>query len=167
MMSTIYRTSRTHPGPTAAVETNTTSCNTVSVNFTQRPKTEMETPEHKTLNNALVPMNEVLSITWKLSKDHTPHIHNAKIRQNRKTFLFQGLKLEDQHTRKTLGTLSWVYKPSNNPIVIGAGNPCWSYQSQDLRPTRTIQKALRCTFLHQNAISSMITFVRQLLVQTQ
>ena len=33
---------------------------------------EMETPEHKTLNNALVTTNEVLSITWKLSVSHTP-----------------------------------------------------------------------------------------------
>ena len=38
---------------------------------------ETETPKHKTLNNALVPMNEVLSTTWKLSVNHTPHIHNT------------------------------------------------------------------------------------------
>ena len=80
-----------------------------------------------------------------------PHIYNAEVRQDSKTILFQGSKPEDQHTRKILGTLSWVYKPSNNPIVIGAGNPCWSYQSQDLRPTKTIQKALRSTFLYQSA----------------
>ena len=30
----------------------------------------METPEHKTLNNALVTTNEVFSITWKLSVNH-------------------------------------------------------------------------------------------------
>ena len=68
-----------------------------------------------------------------------PHIHKAEISQDSKTILFQGLKLEDQHTKKTLGTLSWVYKPSDNPIVFGAGNPCWSYWSQDLRPTKTIK----------------------------
>ena len=68
-----------------------------------------------------------------------PHIHKAEIRQNSKTILFQGSKLENQHTRKTLGTLSWVYKPSNNPIVFGASNPCWSYQSQDLCPIKTIK----------------------------
>ena len=62
----------------------------------------METPKHKTLNNALVPTNEVLSITWKLSEDDTPHIHNAVIHQDSKTSLFQGSKPEDQHTRKTL-----------------------------------------------------------------
>ena len=60
-----------------------------------------------------------------------------EIRQDSKTILSQGSKLEKQHTRKTLGTLSWAYKPSENPIVFGAGNPCWSYWSQDLRPTKT------------------------------
>ena len=67
------------------------------------------------------------------------HIHKAEIHQDSRTILFQGLKLENQHTRKTLGTLSWVYKPSDNPIVFGAGNPCWSYQSQDLHPTKTVK----------------------------
>ena len=46
-----------------------------------------------------------------------PHIHKAEIHQDSRTILFQGSKLENQHTRKTLGTLSWVYKPSDNPIV--------------------------------------------------
>ena len=32
----------------------------------------MKTPEHKTLINALVTTNEVVSITWKLSINHTP-----------------------------------------------------------------------------------------------
>ena len=132
-------TSHTHPGPAVTMATNMTNCSTVSIYFTQRPNTETKTPEHKTLNNALVPTNEVLSITWKLSEDHAPHIHNAAIRQDSKTSLFQGSKQEDQHTRKTLGMLSWVYKPSDNPIVFGAGNPCWSYRSQDLRPTKTIK----------------------------
>ena len=40
--------------------------------FMQRPNEEAETPKHKTLNNALVSRNEVLSITWKLSEDHAP-----------------------------------------------------------------------------------------------
>ena len=139
MTSTVDRTSRTLPGPTTTVATNTTSYSTVSVNFTQRPNKEMETPEHKTQNNALVPMHKALSTTWKLSENHAPHIHNAEIRQDSKTILFRGSKLENQHTRKTRGTLSWVYKPSNNPIVIGGGNPCWLYRSQDLRPTKTVQ----------------------------
>ena len=38
----------------------------------QRPNTKAETPEHKTLNNALVTINEVLSITWKFSVNHAP-----------------------------------------------------------------------------------------------
>ena len=64
-------TSCTHPGPTVTAATNMTSCSTVSVNFTQRPNTEMETLKHKTLNNVLVPLNKVLSTTWKLSVNHT------------------------------------------------------------------------------------------------
>ena len=66
------RTSRTHLGPTVTAATSTTSCSTVSVYFTQSPNSETETPKHKTLNNALVPTNEVLSITWKLSVNHAP-----------------------------------------------------------------------------------------------
>ena len=72
MTSTTDHTSRTHPGPTTIMATSTTSCKTVSVSSTQRPNKETETPEHKTLNNALVLTNEVLSITWKLSEDHAP-----------------------------------------------------------------------------------------------
>ena len=68
-----------------------------------------------------------------------PPIHKAERRQDSKTILFQGLKLENQHTRKTLGTLSWVYMPSDNAIVFGAGNPCWSYELQDLCPTKTVK----------------------------
>ena len=68
-----------------------------------------------------------------------PHIHKAEIRQDSKTILSQGSKSEKQHTRKTLGTLSWVYKPSNNPIVFGASNACWSYWLQDLHPTKTVK----------------------------
>ena len=40
----------------------------------------------------------------------------------------------------TLGTLSWVYKPSDYLMVIGPGSPCWSYQSQDLRPAKTARR---------------------------
>ena len=79
---------------------------------------EAETPEHKTLNNALVTTNEVLSITWKLSVSHTPHIRNMKITQDSRIILATGLKLENQHTRRILGTLSWVYKPSDYLMII-------------------------------------------------
>ena len=48
-----------------------------------------------------------------------PHIHNMKIAQDNRIILSKGLKLENQHTRMTLGTLSWVYKPSDHSIVIG------------------------------------------------
>ena len=65
-------TSHTHPRATTIPTTSTTSCKTVSDNFTQRLSKDTETPEHKTLNNALVPTNEVLSITWKLSQDPAP-----------------------------------------------------------------------------------------------
>ena len=76
-----------------------------------------------------------------------PHIHNAVIRRDSSTNLFQGSKQEDQHTRKILGTLSQVYKPGDNPIVFIAGNPCWSYWSQDLCPTKTVGIE---SSLHQN-----------------
>ena len=72
MTSMVDHSSCTHTGPTVTVATNMTSCSTVSVNFTQRPNTETETLEHKTLNNGLVLTNEVLSTTWKLSVNHTP-----------------------------------------------------------------------------------------------
>ena len=63
MTSMAIHTSRTHPGPIITLAISTTSCSTVSVNFTQTPNTETETPEHKTLNNTLVLMNEVLNST--------------------------------------------------------------------------------------------------------
>ena len=110
MMSMTVRTSHTHPGLKVTAATSTISCSAVSVNFTQRPNMEMETTEHKTLNNTLVLRNEVLSSTWKLSANHAPYIHKAEIKGS---FYFKGSKLENQHTRKTLGTLSWVYKPSD------------------------------------------------------
>ena len=72
MTSMTNHTSLMHPGPTIIMATSTTSCSTVSVHFTQRPNTEMKTPEHKTLNNALVKRNEVLSVTWKSSINHAP-----------------------------------------------------------------------------------------------
>ena len=42
--------------------------------------------------------------------------HKAETRQDTRTILYQGSKLENQHTRKTLGTLGWIYKPSDNPM---------------------------------------------------
>ena len=71
-MSTTNCTSRSHPRPTVTTATSTTSCNIVSASFTQILITEAETPEHKTLNNALVTINEALSTTWKLSVSHAP-----------------------------------------------------------------------------------------------
>ena len=59
-----------------------------------------------------------------------PHIHHTEKAQDKRIILSKGLKLENQHTRMTLGTLSWVYKPSDCLIVIGPGSPCWSYQLQ-------------------------------------
>ena len=49
-----------------------------------------------------------------------PHIHNTEIAQDNRIILFKGSKLENQHTRMTLGTLSWVYKPSDYRMVIGS-----------------------------------------------
>ena len=74
MMSMTNRTSRSHPGPTVTATTSMISRSIVSASYMQRPntETETETPEHKTLNNALVTTNEVLSITWKLRVNHAP-----------------------------------------------------------------------------------------------
>ena len=65
-------TSHTNAEPTVTQATNTTRCSTVSVYFTQKPNTETETPKHKTLINTVVPKNEVLSITLKLSINYAP-----------------------------------------------------------------------------------------------
>ena len=79
MTSMMNRTSRSHPGPTVTVTTSTTSRSIVFTRFTQRPNTKTETPEHKTLNNALVTTNKVLSITWKLSVNYAPsHTQHEK-----------------------------------------------------------------------------------------
>ena len=48
-----------------------------------------------------------------------PHSHNTEIAQDNRIILSKESKLEKQHTRMTLGTLSWVYKPSDHPIGIG------------------------------------------------
>ena len=72
MTSTTNRNNRSHPGPMVTATTSTTNCSIVSASFTQRLNKEAETPEHKTLNNALVTTNEALSIKWKLSVSHTP-----------------------------------------------------------------------------------------------
>ena len=85
-----------------------------------------------------------------------PHIHYTEIAQDNRIILSKGSKLENQHTRMTLGTLSWVYKPSDYLMVIGPGSPCWSYQSQDLQPAKTERR--------QDAHSSTeMRFVRRLL----
>ena len=111
-------TSHSYPAPQVTVTTSMTSCSIVSANFMQRPNTETETPEHKTLNNTPVITNEVLSITWKFSVNHTPHMHNTEIVQDNRIILPKGSKLENQHTRITLEKQSRVYKPTNHPIVI-------------------------------------------------
>ena len=71
-MSTTSCTSRTRPGPTITVTTSMTSRSTSFHTFYAKPNVETETPEHKTLNNALVTTNEVLNTTCKYSVNHTP-----------------------------------------------------------------------------------------------
>ena len=53
-----------------------------------------------------------------------PHIHHIETGQDKRIILSKGSKLENQHTRMTLGTLSWVYKPSDYLMVIGTSSPC-------------------------------------------
>ena len=139
MTSMMNRTSRSHPGPTVTATTSTTSHSTVSAFFMQRPNVETETPEHKTLNNTLVTTNEVINRTCKYRVSHAPS-HTSHRKQLRITgsFYLRDRNWKNQHTRKTLGTLSWVYKTSDYLMVIGPGSPCWSYQSQDLWPAKTV-----------------------------
>ena len=106
--------------------TNTTSCTKVSVEFTKKTEHITETTKHKTVNNILVNNNKVLTMLWKLSQDHAPFIHKTGEPQDKRIILYEGSKLEHEHTRKTLATLSWVYKHGDHPIVIRGGSPCWS-----------------------------------------
>ena len=62
MTSTMNHTSHSHPAPTTTTTTSTTSRSIVSASFMQRLNTETETPEHKTLNNALVTTNEAQAL---------------------------------------------------------------------------------------------------------
>ena len=95
-----------------------------------------------------------------------PHIHNTKIARDKWIILSKGLKLENQHTRMTLGTLSWVYKPSNYLMVIGSRLSLLVVQVA--RPTASSNHAvLRRTFLRQDMIRLMITLDRQFSLQTQ
>ena len=116
-MSMTNRTSRSHPGPTVTVTTSMTSCSIISTNFTQRPNMEMETPKHKTLNNALVTTNEVLSITWKFSVNPLTYTAQKQLKITG-SFYLRDRNWKNQHTRMTLRTPRWVYKPGNHPIVI-------------------------------------------------
>ena len=50
--------------------------------------------------------------------------------------LYQGPKSKLQHTRKTLGILSWVFKEDDYSIVIRYGSPCSGSVSSLLKPTR-------------------------------
>ena len=61
-------------------------------------------------------------------KPHLLHTLNSSTR-NIRIILYEGPKLELQHTRKTLGTLSWVFKEDNYSIVIGKDSPCGSVSS--------------------------------------
>ena len=139
-MSTTNHTSHSHPEPAVTATTSMTSRSTSSARFTQRPNVETETPKHKTLNNAPVPTNEVLNTTCKYSVNHAPSHTSHRSSSGKQDHLSKGLKRENQHTRMTLGTLSWVYKASDYLMVIGPGSPCWSYQSQDPLPAKTARR---------------------------
>ena len=94
MMSMTISTSRAHLETITPAATSTTSCITVSIKFTQKQTTEMETSKHKTPNNALVNRNKVLGRIWKLSEDHAPFIHKAETCQDKPIIVYEGLKLE-------------------------------------------------------------------------
>ena len=56
--------------------------------------------------------------------------------QDQRNILYEGPKSELQHIRKTLGTLSWVFKEDDYSIVIGYGSPCSGSISSLLKPAR-------------------------------
>ena len=81
------------------------------------------------------------------------------------SFYFKGSKLENQHTRKTLGTLSWVYKLaitySDRTVAILVG--CIGRKTcVQLKPL-----GVEMHIPPPNVIRSMITLVRQFSLQTQ
>ena len=75
-------------------------------------------------------------------KPHPLHTLNSST-QEHMDHLYQGPKSELQHTRKTLGISSWVFKEVDYSIVIGCGSPCSGSVSSLLktdaafRPTAT------------------------------
>ena len=127
-------TNCTHPGPTITTATSMTSCKTVSINSTQRPNKETETPEHKTLNNTLVSTNEVSSTTWKSSKTTPPTYIWQKYIRIAKTSLLQGSKTKEQHTRKMPWTPDWVHIQSNNLLTAG---PSALHEEEASAPSKT------------------------------
>ena len=56
------------------------------------------------------------------------HILNSST-QEQGIILYVGPKSELQHDRKTLRTLSWVFKEDDYSIVIGNSSPCGSISS--------------------------------------
>ena len=96
----------------------------------------METAEHKTVYRIATNNNKVLTCIWKSSRNHAPLMHLTAAHKNIRFILYQGPKSELQHTRKTLGTLSWVFKEDDYSMVIGYSSPCSGSVSSLLKPTR-------------------------------
>ena len=69
-----------------------------------------------------------------------PHIHQSEKAQDNRIILSKGSKLENQHTRRTLGTLSWVYKPRDYLMVIGPGFLVGRTSRKDLQPAKTARR---------------------------
>ena len=63
------------------------------------------------------------------------HTLNSSTREQTDHF-YEGPKSELQHTRKTRGTLSWVFKEDDYSIVIGYGSLCSGIVSSLLKLAR-------------------------------
>ena len=68
-------------------------------------------------------------VVWKSSQNHAPFKHLKAAHKNRRIISYEGPKSELQNTRKTLGTLSWVFKEDDYSLVIGNDSPCGSVSS--------------------------------------
>ena len=94
MMNMTIHTSCTRRVIAVTTTTNTTSRTSISSKFTQRPSTRQKQLNTKTVNRTIINNNKVLTMLWKLSRNHAPFIHRAGDHKDKQIILYKGLKLE-------------------------------------------------------------------------
>ena len=94
MMNMTIHTSCTRRVIVVTTTTNTTSRTSISSKFTQRPSTRQKQPNTKTVNRTIINNNKVLTILWKLSRNHAPFIHRTGDHKDKWIILYTGSKLE-------------------------------------------------------------------------